>query len=138
MNVAVLGLDKLLSDIEKQNKAVHKAVDRAVVATAIAIQTEAVQSIQTQERGDKKVKRGKNFHYVSPEGGPPNADTGRLHKSIAINHVKNSKVAYVYSTLEYAAYLEFVLNRPWLQPATEGKADLLKDRILLFTRDALK
>tara|TARA_R110000796_G_scaffold148262_3_gene265112 strand:- start:2174 stop:2590 length:417 start_codon:yes stop_codon:yes gene_type:complete len=137
VKVQVSGLNELVKEINRKSKAFENAVDNAVVVTANAIRREAVLSINKQTRGDKTVKRGKKKHYISPEGGPPNSDTGTLVRSINVNHIKGSQEAIVFSSLDYAAYLEFVLNRPWLSTASEGKDKLLKENILMFSKKAL-
>tara|TARA_R110000772_G_scaffold9722_1_gene31771 strand:- start:4817 stop:5233 length:417 start_codon:yes stop_codon:yes gene_type:complete len=138
MRVDLIGLSTFVEVIKDQAKAMDKAVDNAVVATANEIRNEAVKSINKQSRGEKTVKRGKKKHYISPEGGAPNTDGGTLVRSIQVTHLKGSQEAIVFSPLEYAAYLEFVLDRPWLEPATEGKEDLLRENILQFAKKALR
>jgi hypothetical protein len=138
MSVIVTGLGEAIKSIDRQVKQYNKGVDDAVVATANAIRRDAVITINKQTRGDKTVKRGKRKHYVSPEGGAPNTDTGSLVKSIEVTHIRGSKEAVVSSDLDYAAWLEFVLNRPWLEPASAGKDEVLKQNILTFTAKAMK
>ena len=138
MRVVLTGLSVFVKAIEEQNKAMNKAVDNAVIATANAIRDDAVRSIRKQERGNKTVKRGNKKHYISPVGGPPNTDGGDLVRSISISHIRGSQEAVVFSMLDYAAYLEFVLDRPWLEPASEGKEDVLKENILKFAKRALR
>lgn len=138
MSVVVTGLADVIKAIDKQAKNYNKGIDNAVVATANNIRRDAVIAINKQTRGDKTVKRGKRKHYVSPEGVAPNTDKGGLVRSIDVNHIRGSKEAIVFSDLDYAAYLEFVLNRPWLEPASIGKDEVLKKNILMFTAKAMK
>jgi hypothetical protein len=139
--VVITGLGEVLKEIKKQSSDFSKGVDKAVVVTANEIRRDAVLSINKQSRGTKRVKSRKNkkkWHYVSPEGQAPNSDTNTLVRSIDVSHIRGSKEAIVFSTLEYAAYLEFVLNRPWLEPASAGKDEVLKLNILKFTAEALR
>tara|TARA_R110000772_G_scaffold42318_1_gene98297 strand:- start:5460 stop:5876 length:417 start_codon:yes stop_codon:yes gene_type:complete len=138
MRVDVSGVDELVKELKRQSKEFNAGVDKAVVVTANAIRREAVLSINKQSRGEETVKRGNKKHYISPVGGAPNSDTGTLVRSINVSHLKGSQEAIVFSALDYAAYLEFVLNRPWLAPASEGKDDVLKENILKFTDKALE
>jgi hypothetical protein len=140
VRVVVTGLADVVKEIAKQKKAYNKAVDNAVLATAVNIQRDAVLGINKQQRdlGDKGSKRGTKRHYSGPEGDFPNTDLGGLVGSIAVQHMKGTKEAIVFSDLDYAAYLEFVLNRPWLSLASEGKEKVLKENILTFTNKALK
>ena len=140
MRVVVTGLSAVVKEIAKQQKLYNKGVDNAVLATAVNIQRDAVLGINKQERkpDDKGSKRGNKRHYASPEGGFPNTDLGGLVGSISVQHNKGTKEAIVYSDLDYAAYLEFVLDRPWLSLASEGKEKVLKENILTFTNKALK
>lgn len=138
MSVIVTGLADVIKAIDAQAKKYNKGIDDAVVATANTIRREAIIAINKQTRGDKTVKRGKRKHYVSPEGVAPNTDKGGLVRSIDVAHVRGSKEAIVFSDLDYAAYLEFVLNRPWLEPASAGKEEVLKQNILTLTAKATK
>ncbi len=135
MKVVVTGFVDVLKEINRVTKAYNEGVDDAVVATAVNIQRDAILGINKQNRGDKKTSKG---HYPSPEGGYPNTDTGRLVGSIQVDHVKGSQEAIVYSDLDYAAYLEFLMNRPWLSTASMDKDKVLKENILTFTKKAIK
>lgn len=140
MRVVVTGLADVMKEIAKQRRLYNKGVDNAVLATAVNIQRDSILGINKQKRkpDDKGTKRGKKRHYASPEGEFPNTDLGGLVGSIKVQHNKGTKEAIIYSDLDYAAYLEFVLNRPWLSLASEGKDKVLKENILTFTNKALK
>jgi hypothetical protein len=126
MTAIVTNISAFTDYIDKSKKEIAKLVDTAVLVTAESVRKDAVLSINKQVRGSKRSKRGANFHYPSPEGEAPNTDTGRLVGSIAVSHERNSQEAMVFSDLDYAAWLEFVLNRPWLAPATIGKEEELQ------------
>ncbi len=124
MRVKVTGLDKVLQGFDRESVAVQKSIDEGVVATAAEVQREAINSINLQSPG-RKVRKGQRIHVVSRPGDAPNTDTGRLVGSIAISHIKGSKVAYVFTDLDYGLYLEAVKERPWLHPALIEKQDNL-------------
>lgn len=138
MSVRVIGLNDVLKDLKQQSDKHNRAVDDAVVVVANTIRRDAVISINKQTRGSDTVKKGNKRHYVSPEGVAPNTDTGALVRSISVAHIRGTQEAEVFSDLDYAAYLEFVLNRPWLSPASAGKDQLLSQTITNHVIKALK
>ena len=126
--IVIKGIADFISYVDGRSAKAIAAVDAGVVQIAGEIQREAVLSINKQSQG-KEVKRGKRRHTVSKEGEAPNTDTGRLVGSIAIRHKKGTKEAMVFSDLDYAAYLEFALDRPWLEPAVNLKKPFLQTAI---------
>lgn len=137
MSVEVKGEEKvrqILSHIERE---MFLAGDDGVLATALEVQREAILSINKQSPGKKGRKVNGTRHVISKEGDAPNTDRGGLVQSIKTSHQKGSQVAYVFSDLDYGAYLEFVLNRPWLGPAFEKKAGNLNENIQSAIRKRL-
>ena len=131
MNVTVKGIGSTLKYIEQQAKNADAAVNRGVVATAGQIQRTAVLSINESTPGEigySSVRKGKT-HIKSSEGNAPNADSGTLSRSVTIFKDPTRKEATVFSDLDYGAYLEFVLNRPWLEPALDKNAGNLRENI---------
>ncbi len=127
-SIVLTGVSDFLKYVDGRTAKAVAAVDAGVVQIAGEIQREAVLSINKQSQGQEVTRNGRK-HTVSLKGQAPNTDTGRLVGSIAIQHKKNSKEAMVFSDLDYAAYLEFVLDRPWLKPAVEMKRPLLQTAI---------
>ena len=121
MTVKIKGVDKVLKNLGFIQSEINQAMDRAVLATAKQVKREAVLSINKQSPGVPGRKKGKTRHVISKPGDAPNTDTGRLAGSVDTSHVKGSQRALVFSDLDYGAYLEFVLNRPWLEPALMAK-----------------
>lgn len=117
----IKGLVELRSVLNKIAFDMNKAIDDAVLMTAIEVKNAAIKSMREPSSG-KVYKRGKNKSYTaSKEGDAPNIDTARLVESIAFAHEKGSKVAYVGTSVDYGAILETEMNRPWLEPAKESK-----------------
>lgn len=133
----IQGLGAFLTELDKRQQQVITGIDNGVLATAVDIQNAAINSIKTQSAGEEVFKRGVR-HIQSKKGDAPNTDTGRLVGSIAVSHVKGSKVAMVFSDLDYAAYLEFALDRPWLEPAVLEKGKFLKENIANAVKKAIK
>ena len=107
--------------IKKLNQFVvntEKAIDDSVRVTAYKVQNAAIKAIRSPSMGTITFKKGIE-HIVSKEGTAPNTDTGNLVGSIKTEHKKLSMTAVVGSRVEYGAYLELLLNRPWLEPALE-------------------
>lgn len=122
MAVEISGLKEFEKAFKGASAKFHTAFDNAVRLTADKIMGDAIESIDTQVRGNKRVRRSdKNgrtkYHYVSPPGGPPNTDTGNLTENIFVSHIPGTKIAYVYTPVFYGAILETINNRPWLEPA---------------------
>ena len=129
MSIQVKGIQNVLKNLSKKASDINKATDRGVVATASEIQREAILSISSRPSMGESYKRGSKTHVASKPGDAPNTDTGTLVKSIAISHIKGSKIAYVFTDLDYGAYLELVMDRPWLYPAMIAKQDELQPNI---------
>ena len=111
-----------------------KAVDDAVVMTAVDVTNIAVKSINTPSQGRRYVKKDKKgnvkVHIASQEGEAPNTDESTLVNNVTYTHDKGSKVAFVGTHIKYGALLEVEKNRPWLEPAKlegeKGFADRMK------------
>ena len=112
----VTGVDQHLRRLTQRAKAVRQEVGKAVAAAAELVAAEAVASITADWISGPD-------HVPSDPGEPPNADTGRLHRAIAV--VRREELsADVVSAAPYAD-LEFgtarVAARPYLRPATAKK-----------------
>jgi len=110
----VINLNKMLSLFSDD---VEKAVDDTVRITAFNVQKSAVLSMREQSQGIVYQKTAGVTHMASKAGDAPNIDEGLLVGSIAVEHQKGSKVAFVGTHVDYGAILELEKNRPWLEPA---------------------
>ena len=121
MSVTISGLKQLNINIKEFTGDMDKAVDDAVRITAAKVQRTAIKTIRNPSMGTyvtRYTAGGKPYsHVAAKEGESPNTDTGRLIGSIAMDHVKGQKVAYVGTNVDYGFFLETVQNRPWLQPS---------------------
>ena len=111
----------------------EKAIDDAVRITAIKVQKSAIKSIREPSMGTyvtRYTASGKPYsHVASKEGETPNTDTGVLIGSIALDHHKGKKIAFVGTHFDYGFFLETVMNRPWLQPAKDREVVFFKDNV---------
>jgi len=135
--------------INKLKKLSGEAESKEVIFTSLQegglmIQADAVRSIVKTTGGSTSAVRydPKRNVKVSPPGGAPNADTGRLHQSIRVAFNKGAGWVEVGTDLLYGAWLEFgtrdMAARPWLLPAYQKNlkaiTELIKDR----ARDAIR
>ncbi len=133
----ISGVDQIAGALNNFLFDTEKAIDEAVHATAQSIRKVAIKSIQTASQGNTVFRYreggGKYQHVAGKEGEAPNTDTGRLAGSIAVEHEKGSGVAFVGTTVEYGAHLEFGfedVNKkkhgpwPWLEPAAEDHEEM--------------
>ena len=97
---------------------VEKALDDSVRLTAIRVRTTAIKAIRQPSIGTYYRRKGPD-HVASKPGDAPNTDTGRLIGSIRMNHAKLSQSAEVGTDLDYGAFLELLMGRPWLQPSLD-------------------
>jgi HK97 gp10 family phage protein len=130
----VRGLDELKQAFVSFAIDMDKAIDDAVYDVANQVRNTAIKSIQKKSSG-KKVRRkkqggGYRDHIAAAAGEAPNTDNGDLVRSIAVEHVKFSQVAYVGTNLDYGAWLEFgtkqMKPRPWLEPAKDENINNFK------------
>ena len=133
INGEVKGLRELEKNLQQLGIDITGFVDGAVNDVALQVQSTAIKSIhkvspgQTVQR-QRQGGEGTYDHVASKPGDAPNTDTGRLSNSIALEHRKGSREAYVSTDVEYASELEFgtrrVEARPFLQPAVDS-ADII-------------
>jgi len=119
--VSIKGIKELEKALQAFDIDIDKAIDDAVFITAVKVQNSAIKTIRNPSMGTyvtRYTAGGKPYsHVAAKEGESPNTDTGRLIGSIAMDHVKGQKVAYVGTNVDYGFFLETVQNRPWLQPS---------------------
>lgn len=118
----IRGADAIAKRLAALGPRTTKAVWPAVVEGALAIQATAVRSILSQKGNRKETRYNpKRDVLVSPPGLPPNADTGRLAKSITVNLNSSTLTARIFTDLEYAPWLEYGTRemepRPFMSPA---------------------
>jgi len=119
-------LKKALHDFELN---LDKAIDDAVLSTAIDVENDVVKSLNTQSKGKAYRKSNNVVHIASREGDAPNTDEGRLVGSITHVHSKGSKIAHVGTNVDYGAVLETEKNRPFLEPAKERQVKNFSKRM---------
>lgn len=108
----------LLRALKKFSVDTAQAVDDTVRITAHNVRVSAIKKIRKPSQG-KSYKRGSVTHVASKEGSAPNTDTGRLIGSIRMEHDKGTQNAFVGTDLDYGAFLELLMDRPWLQPSLD-------------------
>lgn len=119
--ISVKGALDINKALAKFNIDLNKAVDEAVIITALNVQRNAIFSMRKQSKG-RAYKKSKNItHIASLPGDAPNVDEGRLISSVRVDHSKGSKVAFVGTDLDYGMFLELEKNRPWLEPAKNAE-----------------
>lgn len=118
ISIDLKDLQKTINGLKISQRDIDDAIDQAVVDTAVTIQREAIQKVNETTQGSTiaPYKRNKKKVYVSPKGGAPNTQSGNLVGSIQVTHFNGTGEAMVFSDLEYAFYLEYELDRPFLIP----------------------
>lgn len=137
MSIKLSGsLSKALSEYSEE---ALDAMSDAVSVTALAVQGQAVKSIQRGEKSGVIYEKYKprRTHQSSAPGQAPATDTGRLAGSITSAMISR-RVAEVGTLLPYGIYLEYgtriIAPRPWLSPAMQFE----KKRFLKLIESALK
>ncbi len=137
MSEIVLGMKSLEG---KLNRIVNVA-DRTLILTlescAETIRTNAVKSIQTK-KGSKtatRYRKGGNPRVVivSPEGSPPNTDTGNLVRNIQRRTDGKTVEVGSFEKAPYGKHLEFgtykMGARPWLRPALKEGVPIINAKL---------
>ena len=131
-----MSVKEIINNLKKAKKNYQKAIKTGVLATAHEVRNIAVKSIQQVSHGQvvKAYKQGGNPYnrVVSAAGDAPNADTGRLAQSIAVEmRPSDYKTAHVGTDVKYSSMLEFgtrsMKARPFLNPALN---QVKKDKLL--------
>tara|TARA_R110000744_G_scaffold317458_3_gene424062 strand:+ start:419 stop:853 length:435 start_codon:yes stop_codon:yes gene_type:complete len=121
VSVTINGAIKLKLNLKEFAEDMDKAIDDAVRITAIKVQRSAIKTIRDPSMGTyvtRYTASGTPYNHVaSKEGESPNTDTGVLIGSIALEHLRGKKIAFVGTHVDYGFFLETVMNRPWLQPS---------------------
>lgn len=119
---SVTGTSNLKSILQNLNADIEKGVDQGLSAIGLIVQNDAKQAVQKPPKTGKirKKKNNKNvMHQSSAWGEAPATDTGNLVNSIQMDVDTRTKEVTISAQMDYAARLEFRLNRPFLRPAVE-------------------
>lgn len=122
VKVTVLGVSKLQETLKNLNANINKGVNQGLSAIGLIVQNHAKQALQKPPKTGKlrKKRRNKNVvHQASAPGEAPATDTGALVDSIQMDVSENSQSVTISALTNYAAALEFKMNRPFLRPAVE-------------------
>ena len=141
LTFSLFGKDSLISKLERLPQEINKSVKRAVIESALLVETEAKRSIQRGPKSGKIYKRGGVTHQASAPGEAPATDTGVLVGSVSHRVKRDGFEAEVGTNVKYGAHLEFgtskMAARPWLQPALEANRDKITKRIITEVNKAL-
>ena len=142
-STTVTGLRETLLNLGKVEVDIDEAVNDAIAETALAVESRAKKKIVKPSIGTyvtRYTAGGKPYqHVASKEGEAPNNDTGALQQSISTELFRKEQFAFVTANIEYASYLETVLNRPFLGPSLiQEKANFNKRAIKHVNKQASK
>jgi len=132
-------LNKLADDSE-----VKQDIFQELLKGGLLIQATAVRSIVSVTPGSTPGVRynPKRDVKISPPFGPPNADTGFLHKSIRVGFSEKNSEVEVGTNVLYGAWLEFGTQtmppRPWLAPAFAANSAKILAMIKKIAKEAVK
>jgi hypothetical protein len=129
--IQVTGLEKLGNALDMYSARSSAAISDVIKLTALAIEADAIKSIQRGQKTGVIYKKGKSSHQASAAGEAPATDTGKLVKSI--RSVISEKEAYVGTDYAVGRYLESGTTRtkarPWLRPARQKNIKLFLQRL---------
>jgi len=136
-------MPEFLGELEKVGSDTQFALRGGLNRAAVLVQNTAVKSIQKSSGKFKpyRVTKGGDIHWSSPEGAPPNSNSGDLAKMLLITENIQNKLhpfVTVASTAKYSMMLEMGTThmepRPFMQPALDAN----KKKILAIMRAALR
>lgn len=142
----LVNLEGVRYALKNVGKTAEEVCQRAVLQTALEVQTDVKRMIQSGPKTGRVYRRGKGknlsaTHQASAPGQPPATDSGTLVSSIYFEQ-ENPLVATIGSRLAYAAYLEFgtrrMRARPSWTPAVTKAMPKLKERVVAAVAEALK
>ena len=127
------GLNNVIKQLSSFGAGANRATGEAVFATALAVRNTAIASIQERSYGNEVKRKGQGGNYykhvAAKRGDAPNTDTGVLVGSIAVEHKENSLIAYVGTSIEYGATLEFNAWE-WLDPAVNANKKTFQNEMV--------
>lgn len=142
MKIRLTGADELRKALAEFSINADKELADVVRGTAQNIRTHAIKSIQRGTKSGIEYQKysPRRKHRASAAGEAPATDTGRLANSIQADI--QGKQATVYTTLEYAPWLEFgtqkIEPRPFMVPAMEKERPKFEQRLSRIVDAAAK
>lgn len=145
--MTVRGIEVVTANLKHYSDEVKQAIVNANNATAQAVRTTAIRSVQRSPGSGKTYEKynPRRTHRASSPGNAPRTDTGRLVGAIRAELArKSSPVAKVGVTtaVEYGFWLEFgtmnIAPRPFMIPALEENMDNYERTLRAMIADALK
>ena len=124
VTIRLEGSEQLQRQLRRLSGDLREEAGRAVLATAVEMRADIVQSIQRGPASGVTYKKSNptRTHTASAPGQPPMSDTGRLANSITFDRL-GDLTATVGSALNYAPWLEYgtsrMAARPFFRPAVE-------------------
>ena len=135
--INVKNFKQLSKKLEKAGVSVDKVMKEAVQRSALAVQSDAIKSIQTGSRTGRVYSRGSKNHIASAAGEAPKTDTGNLVANIRLMEEEGGKLVKVGvfgNRAIYGAWLELgtstIEPRPWLKPATDKNKPFIRRSFL--------
>ena len=127
----VTGLEQLGNALDRYSARSSAAISDVIRLTALAIEADAIKSIQRGDKTGAIYQRGKVTHQASAPGQAPATDTGKLVSSI--RSIIGRGEAYVGTDYDVGRYLENgtmkIKARPWLRPARQKNVKLFLSRV---------
>lgn len=118
----ITGIKELSAALKALGPEVTAKVRMLNLKTGLAVQMDAIKSIQRGPKTGRQYTRRSVTHQASAPGEAPATDTGRLAGSV--KRVDDGIEVAVGTSVEYGAFLEFgtskIKPRPWLFPALEA------------------
>lgn len=137
------GGEELLAAIDRLGDQVKDNVSKAVLATALELQSNIKKNIHHGPATGRVYRKysPKRIHQASAVGQFPATDTGRLANSITFDK-ENDYTATVGSALTYARMLEYKMpsrgGRPFFRPAVEEIRETFGNRLLMAIEKATR
>lgn len=132
-SLEIQGEEKLLREMRRLEKVAPDRLDNVLFAATNDTRNTAIDSIRVSKPGGRTYQRGQVVHQASPQGGPPNADTGNLISNITLQKIAGGYDVGSRKGAPYGFFLEFKEasrgGRPWLKPAFNIGLQKLKDYI---------
>ena len=127
---SIQGSAELQKALDQVSIEVQAKVNKAVRGTGLELRRNIKKAISSGPASGVTYKKysPRRTHTASAEGEAPMSDTGRLVNSILFDQPA-PMTATVSSDLNYAALLEFTLNRPYFRTSIENIAPKFNARL---------
>lgn len=138
MTLRLDGLEQVQKNLRQWGINADKELGQIVRATTLAVQAEAVKSIQQGTKSGETYQKynPRRSHTASAPGEAPASDTGRGAGSINVRFIPSLGGLFtgvVFTPLDYMADLEVgtqdIAARPWLFPALESQRRAWRQRL---------